>query len=340
MCLFIKNILFVGPSHLAPCCIENASAQPPIYICKENLENKNNSAIASAVFSGRKHLYSQHNKIEPCSSCLYKGHYSEGAAQHLNSKLQGLIISHSNICQLACKYCYLTKGTYGKVDPVQYNLYELVKILVDRQMLSPKRYIFWSGGEPILDSDFNDIIMYASQNCFEQYLNTNCLQYSDISNQLLASDRHFYLICSVDASTKDTYRRIKGRDVFAIVLENISAYIKSRGNVCLKFILLPENIDEAEHFITLFSGMGVKNYFFDFDCDSRNRTEAIWTTLGNFLKAVQQVGAQAYYAGHSLPSLSERERGRLKMNMENNPAAGLIPYKPFSLCVEKYLLKN
>ena len=335
MCIFIKNILFLGPSHIAPCCIENTRALPPIYICQEDLKKNRSIDIVSAIFTERRHFYSQYNRIEPCSSCLYKERYSE-----LNSNIQGLIISHSNICQLACKYCYLTKGTYGEVDAVQYNVCELMKMLLDRQMIDQKRYIFWSGGEPLLSSDFEDIITYASQNYFEQYLNTNCLQYSDLSYQLLASDRHFHLICSVDASTENTYRKIKGRDVFPTVLENILAYMKSRGNVYLKYILLPENIDESEHFIKLFSTMGVKKYFFDFDCDSRNRSEAIWTALGKFLKVVHQVGAQAFYAGHSLPSLNKRERDRLKMNMENNPAVRLIPYKPFSLCVDNYLLKN
>lgn len=334
MCLFIKNILFIGPSHIAPCCIGNTFAQPPIYIGKEGLK-KNSTDIVSDIFIERGHLYSQYNQSEPCSSCLYKERYSA-----INNNVQGLIISHSNICQLACKYCYLTKGTYGEVDTAQYNLYELVKMLVDRRMLDKKRYIFWSGGEPLLSSYFEDIITYASQNYFEQYLNTNCLQYSDLSYQLLTSDRHFHLICSVDASTGDTYRKIKGRDVFPMILENISAYIKSRGNVYLKYILLPENIDESEHFIKLFSTMGVKKYFFDFDCDSRNRSEAVWTALGKLLKAVQQVGAQAFYAGHSLPSLNDREKGRLKVTMKNNPAVRLIPYKPFSLCVDGYLLKN
>ncbi|MBQ7677041.1 MAG: hypothetical protein IJT32_02285, partial [Lachnospiraceae bacterium] len=75
-----------------------------------------------------------------------------------------------------------------------------------------------------------------------------------------ALERSGIIFCSVDAGTRDTFRRVKGADAFERVSDNLREYAR-HGPVSLKYILLDgvnDSTEDLEGFFRLADEVGVR----------------------------------------------------------------------------------
>ena len=111
------------------------------------------------------------------------------------------------------------------------------------------------GGEPLLHPNFKDIVKYAKKLGFEMALVTNGTLLDDETLELIKDFE--WVRFSIDAVTPQTFKKIKGVDLFDKVIENLRKLIeiKSENNVIgYSFVVCRDNyteIHEAAKFAKL-----------------------------------------------------------------------------------------
>ena len=157
-------------------------------------------------------------------------------------KLTNFDIRIDTACNLRCCYCYCgewDKKTVGiDIQAYRASIDEMKRVgLVDELTI-----VNLANGELTLHPQRSEILSMLSD--FYCYILSNCTLYDDA---LASHLRHgkTTINCSVDAGTRETYKRVKGVDCFERVCENLRRYSEN-ALLDLKYIFLPGiNDDDA-----------------------------------------------------------------------------------------------
>lgn len=184
-----------------------------------------------------------------------------------NYPVESLNFSSSGRCNLDCTYCVHAVDRFQRsADPPR--LFPLAKRLVKQGLVSPRPLVEWSGGEPTLNEEFGEMSSFFANLGARQMIFTNGLILHKAALAWIPRSLERMYI-SVDAGTRETYRRIKRADAFHQVWNNIAEYVKVGGGAILpKMILLDENMHEITQFVQYAEKVGAQRVVVDFD--SRN----------------------------------------------------------------------
>jgi len=180
-------------------------------------------------------------------------------------------IELTDICQLSCNFCnqiHKSPNIHGnscrgylKADDANRIFSELSSLGFPIKLLS----LFWMG-EPLLNPDILKILKllkkYQNAHSFYQKceLHTNAIAFTPEFQEIFLKNAppDMRILFSIDAASKDTYRKIKNGD-FNIVMENIKHYIDNFSNYDIQsifqFIVTPENFCEYKEFYEIFSNL-------------------------------------------------------------------------------------
>lgn len=134
--------------------------------------------------------------------------------------------------------------------------------------------IGWTGGEPFLLPEF-DSFYSKLVSLKPTYLNiySNLTTYhSNIYPK--STPESIGIMCSIDAGTRETYLKIKGKDYFYNVVENIKKYCDiNPDSIYIKYLFCEYNSDkkEIDSFINIMKSCGVIHIFIslnDFEMNS------------------------------------------------------------------------
>ncbi len=219
-------------------------------------------------------------------------------------------ISWSSACQLRCKYCYtVTSPEIAKTST--YDLYETCKEFTDNGWLSPNANIVWTGGEPTAFKRFDKTLNLLMQGNIFHRIFTNGYKYSEAVAEGVQKGR-IQLICSLDASTAESYSAVKGKNYFDRVTKVCSMYAETHGDFRLKYVCLTENANhrDAVGFLNLVRRWGIKNIFLDTDLTDHDVHQPVVETLGYMLASARREGvATEFYDGvKSFPELRLPEK--------------------------------
>lgn len=154
-------------------------------------------------------------------------------------KFSIITIINSYICNLKCSYCNIEQ------KKMKYDVFPLLKSLVAQDLLTDGVLFQWGGGEPTIRPDFRDVFSYIHYELNKtQLVNTNAVHFSQILYDVLPSNK-IQVITSIDAGTSETYKILRGADVYNKVCEHISKYISANPEkIRLKYIICEENTNE------------------------------------------------------------------------------------------------
>lgn len=183
------------------------------------------------------------------------------------NKFNYILINHWNNCNMKCIYCYTRdrKKEFNKMIP--YKILPVLKDAVKNKMLTEDCWIDITGGEPLVLKEFPDLMKFIIEETTATVLvNTAGADYSKWIKKGLEQGRVSPTI-SLDAGTRETYKKIKGFDYFKKVINNVKKYQKGLDEVknsliSLKYIFIPEindNIDELQCWLNLVEELGIKN---------------------------------------------------------------------------------
>jgi len=199
----------------------------------------------------------------PCKGCHYLTEKSN-VNEDTNNVRQ---ISHAHIFEFSCLYigskCNLQCVYCDVVNRINHHytkdntLLNTVINIAEYFRNTPIRFNFVSG-EFLFRHDADDILNYLlGQENVEIGLVINASIYSKTLLDLIRLGRVYSINVSLDAGTKETYNKVKGKDFFQKAVENIEMYSQF-GNptkhLILKYIFLTginDNPVDIEGFITL-----------------------------------------------------------------------------------------
>ncbi|MDP9176683.1 MAG: radical SAM protein [Gemmatimonadota bacterium] len=123
------------------------------------------------------------------------------------------------------------------------------------------------GGETFMYPWFNEVLDLLAQHPITVTIITNATMLTEkISPRLLALHA-LELKCSVDAATRETYFRIRGRDVFDKVIANVTRFSQQTREMpnirrILVYVVMRENLGEVLPFVDLARRLDVHRVYF------------------------------------------------------------------------------
>ncbi len=153
-----------------------------------------------------------------------------------------------------------------------------------------------------------DIVGNSKANIF-----TNCFRYDERIEANLAANPSSLINLSIDAGTRETWFKIKGRDNFPVVKENLARYRRAGNNfgqITLKYIILPginDNRADYEALSILMKDLGVRELLISRDIKylynaPSEYTEKLIRAAGELLYTLRGAGLRGNLVrGYSQP---------------------------------------
>lgn len=175
-----------------------------------------------------------------------------------------LYLEVTNECNLTCVTCPLT---FGRVESPALLTLEKVRFLVS-QFPSATRMVLHGIGEPLLNPELPEIIRYLKSEGKYVLFNSNAtLLNARWREALLDSQLDEYRV-SLDATTPESYARVRGKPMFPLILNNLRhlmALKRERGasqpHVSLWLTGLKDTLAELPDFVRLAHSLGIDEVY-------------------------------------------------------------------------------
>ena len=210
---------------------------------------------------------------EECVGCFDLQEYKEKRSfiqRHFSKppKSNLIIVKHFKQCDCACTYCceqYLSKrrivlkpkkSDYYDLLPIIKELYK--KDLIDKETLD----VHFQGGNVCVLEEFDDLVnIFMSNGVKRVEIATNGIKYLP-QIERICKDTFIDVNISIDAGTRETYKKIKTVDKFDDLVENLKKYAKLPILLRLKYILVRgvnDTEEELTAYINLMKEVGINN---------------------------------------------------------------------------------
>ncbi len=110
-----------------------------------------------------------------------------------------VVFAHHTHCNLRCRYCHSAEPGFRRVERPP-NMFPVIKDLHKRKLLAPNSEIGWSGGEPTLLDEFDELSSFLARNGAHQNLHTNGVLLSRAAMHWIPKSL-YRMYVSVDAGT-------------------------------------------------------------------------------------------------------------------------------------------
>lgn len=233
------------------CCVCSQQILPKMY-------NDFSEVTAREIMDARKIFMEKLNNSEVCDGCPMIVEKDEEDIDE--EKIGYLSFGNFSSCNLRCKYCYFTDEELSKpTNPMQRKILPFVEDCHKFGFLKKDFTLGLAGGEPLFFDDIEETCRFMSENYEESGL--TLLSNSSVTSKAkalapklanLPKNIRTQLYTSIDAGTPETYKLIRGRDLYNEVTNNILTYAKlnSFTTINLKYILLNNtpNIEDKDIF--------------------------------------------------------------------------------------------
>ncbi len=159
-------------------------------------------------------------------------------------------------CNLACSYCSVASSPQARRRSLGL---ERVKGLVDEAALEGFTEIYLTGGEPFLEPDIVDMVLYATER-LDVVLLTNGMLYQGYRlEQLkrLAGRERLVLQTSIDAASAEGHDRNRGIGSWQKAMDGLRLAVDLGLPVRVGMTSTPDNEHEVEPLRELLAGMGI-----------------------------------------------------------------------------------
>ena len=173
---------------------------------------------------------------------------------------RSLYLETTNRCDSKCQTCI---RTFETLEPPADLTLERVRAIVE-QFPDLDRVVLHGIGEPLLNPEIFDIVAYLKTRVTTVLFNSDAISLTaPRAGRLLDSGLDEYRV-SMDAATRETFRRLRGVDQFERVTANVAGLIelqragqRTTPRVSLWFTASRANIEELPAFVGLAARLGV-----------------------------------------------------------------------------------
>jgi MoaA/NifB/PqqE/SkfB family radical SAM enzyme len=175
-----------------------------------------------------------------------------------------LYLEVTNRCNLLCTTC---PRTYAELEPPADMSWELFTRIVD-QVPDLARAVLHGVGEPMLVKSLPRMVRHLKDRGTYVLFNTNGTVLNEKNGRALIAAGLDELRVSLDASTPESYIKVRGKDYFRRIVRNVQAFRTlqereghSRPRVSAWLTGLRETIAELPAFVRLAADIGVKEVY-------------------------------------------------------------------------------
>jgi MoaA/NifB/PqqE/SkfB family radical SAM enzyme len=175
-----------------------------------------------------------------------------------------LYLEVTNRCNLLCTTC---PRTYEELEPPADMSWDLFASIVD-QVPDLARAVLHGVGEPMLVASLPRMVEYLKDRGVHVLFNTNGTVLSERNGRALIDAGLDELRVSLDASNRESFKAIRGRDYFGRIIRNVRAFRElqereghARPQVSIWLTGLKETVDELPAFVKVAAEIGVKEVY-------------------------------------------------------------------------------
>lgn len=161
-------------------------------------------------------------------------------------------IDASNYCQNDCGFCMF--AFHLKKNRVHLPMGLYYKALHSFKRMGVKSITFTGGGESLMNPNIRKMIQLALYDNLRVGLVTNGILLHEIIDLV---PRLEYVRVSLDSATRETYKKVKGKDYFVKVCNNIMEAIDQGCVMGISFVVTEDNKHEINEFHQLALHLGV-----------------------------------------------------------------------------------
>jgi hypothetical protein len=255
-CSLLETQMLVSEHKLQFCCSDFGKKRSPAVEFNGDYESsvKNFCKLREEYIECFNH--SQPTACDGCL-CLEENYFA------VNRIVERVNYSEGGICNSKCTYCSSCAKTNKDIDTEIY-LPNLMDTLSQHHLINEELVTFLACGEVSIHPLRKEI--YQSVCDYRNYVCTNAFVYDKDLAKLLSKQRSV-LHVSVDSGTNQTFKKIKGFDLFDQVKANLKKYSQD-GLVELKYIFLPgvnDNVADIDGFFGLFKEINACSMTISFD---------------------------------------------------------------------------
>jgi MoaA/NifB/PqqE/SkfB family radical SAM enzyme len=167
----------------------------------------------------------------------------------------------TNRCNLLCTTC---PRTYEELEPPADMSWGLFTSIVD-QLPDLARVVLHGVGEPMLVPNLPRMVKYLKERGVDVLFNTNGTVLSERNGRALIDAGLDELRVSLDASNRESFKAIRGRDYFGRIVRNVRAFRElqereghARPQVSVWLTGLKETVEQLPAFVKVAAEIGVK----------------------------------------------------------------------------------
>jgi MoaA/NifB/PqqE/SkfB family radical SAM enzyme len=175
-----------------------------------------------------------------------------------------LYLEVTNRCNLLCTTC---PRTYEELEPAADMSWELFTSIVD-QAPDLARAVLHGVGEPMLVANLPRMVRYLKDRGVYVLFNTNGTALGERNGRALIDAGLDELRVSLDASNRESFKAIRGRDYFGRIIRNVRAFRElqereghAAPRVSVWLTGLRETVEELPAFVKVAAEIGVKEVY-------------------------------------------------------------------------------
>src|ERR1700722_5460339 len=175
-----------------------------------------------------------------------------------------LYLETTNRCNLLCTTC---PRTYEELEPPADMSWELFTSIVD-QAPDLSRAVLHGVGEPMLVANLPKMVKYLKDRGVYVLFNTNGTVLSERNGRALIDARLDEPRVSLDASNRESFKAIRGRDYFNRIIRNVRAFRElqereghAKPQVSVWLTGLKETVEELPAFVQVAAEAGVREVY-------------------------------------------------------------------------------
>ena len=202
---------------------------------------------------------------QKCEGCYYLKEQDWNTDNYIDE----VLIGHFTHCNCNCIYCYTEKDKKFFNANKTYNIYPVIKDMIEKGILSKKATITFGGGEPTILQEFEELVyLLLDYDVYNIRIHSDGIKYSPAIEKGLKLGK-ITLITSVDSSSKKIYEEIKQVPCYDKVWKNLEQYAKAKnGLIRTKYVLIPgvnDSLTEVKNWLQKTYEVGIKHIAFDIE---------------------------------------------------------------------------
>ncbi|MFZ2448629.1 MAG: radical SAM protein [Syntrophobacteraceae bacterium] len=163
------------------------------------------------------------------------------------TKLGRIDLAATTICNLRCAFCGYAK--HNDFNESKYDALAVLKEFAAEDVVWDSAVDF-NGGEPALLPDIDEYLDYFASRRIRVLLYTNAVKFRQSIHDGLANGSIQWVCTSLDAGSPSSFMRLKKRDHYLQVVENLSRYAhagsRGGGMLAVKYIFCDDNCGDDD----------------------------------------------------------------------------------------------